>query len=217
MPVDPFPLSGDATSPASRPFAAADDAGPCNCPLCTGAVTVSEADGATGQSYLNADQRAGAVVNGKESFTIDRAGLQLTGFDAQTMAPAPGWGGIAGRAFTVTYAFRSTEPASMPSDTTGFQRFNTQQIYQAEQAMQAWADVANIRFVRVGIGTSGEGAYSNDASILFGNYSSGKAARPPSPTTPEAPISVVPPATSGSTSRREPTACRAWATTAPRC
>ncbi|MBU1375317.1 MAG: M10 family metallopeptidase C-terminal domain-containing protein [Alphaproteobacteria bacterium] len=133
-----------------------------------------EAVDQTGQSYLNADARAGTTVNGKESFTIDRAGLQLTGFDPQTMAPAPGWGGVAGRAFTVTYAFRSTEPTKMPSDTAGFQRFNTQQIYQAEQAMQAWADVANIKFVRVGIGNEGEGAFSNDAAILFGNYTSGE-------------------------------------------
>jgi len=129
---------------------------------------------ATGQSYLNADQRLGTVVNGKESFTIDRAGLQLTGFNADTMAPAPGWGGVAGRAYTVTYAFRSTAPLDMPSDTEGFQRFNAQQIFQAEQAMQAWADVANIRFQRVGAGTEGETAYSDNASILFGNYSSGE-------------------------------------------
>jgi serralysin len=126
-------------------------------------------------SYLNADQRAGVVVNGKESFTIDRAGLQLTGFDPDTMTPYAGWGGVAGQAYTVTYAFRSTAPFSMPSDTEGFQRFNAAQIAQAEQALQAWADVANIRFVRVGSGTQFEGAYSNDASILFGNYSSGEA------------------------------------------
>ena len=134
----------------------------------------TDTDAATGQSYLNADARAGATVNGKESFTIDRAGLQLTGFDTDTMAPAPGWGGVAGRAFTVTYAFRASEPLTMPTDTAGFQRFNAQQIYQAEQALQAWADVANIKFVRVGIGTQGEGAYSNDAAILFGDYSSGE-------------------------------------------
>jgi len=173
MPPDPSPVSADATSLESRPYAA-EGAGPCSCPLCTGMVTVSDDAGATGQSYLNADARAGTTVNGKESFTIDRAGLQLTGFDAQTMAPAPGWGGVAGRSFTVTYAFRSTQPADMPSDTEGFQRFNAQQILQAEQAMQAWADVANIKFVRVGIGTEGEGAFSNDAAILFGNYSSGE-------------------------------------------
>ena len=115
------------------------------------------------------------VVNGKESFTIDRAGLQLTGFDPVTMAPYAGWGGVAGQAYTVTYAFRSTAPLDMPSDTSGFQRFNAAQILQAEQALQAWADVANIRFVRVGSGTEFESAYSNDASILFGNYSSGEA------------------------------------------
>lgn len=173
MPTDASLLSADDPSLQSRPFAAADG-GACSCPLCAGLAVVSETDVADGQSYLNADARAGAVVNGKESYTIDRAGLQLTGFDPTTMAPAPGWGGVAGRAFTVTYAFRASEPTTMPSDTEGFQRFNAQQIYQAEQAMQAWADVANIRFVRVGIGTEGEAAYSNDASILFGNYSSGE-------------------------------------------
>lgn len=134
---------------------------------------VTAGDDGVGQSYLNADARAGATVNGKESFTIDRAGLQLTGFDAQTMAPAPGWGGVAGRAFTVTYAFRASEPTNMPGDTAGFQRFNAQQIYQAEQALQAWSDVANITFRRVtSVGADGE--YSNDAAILFGNYSSGE-------------------------------------------
>jgi len=177
MPVDASPLSAplsaDDPTLASRPLAAMTGTG-CSCPLCTGQATVSDDAGATGLSYLNADQRDGATVNGKESFTIDRAGLQLTGFDANTMQPAPGWGGVAGRAFTVTYAFRSTAPTKMPSDTDGFQRFNAQQIYQAEQAMQAWADVANIKFVRVGIGTDGEGAFSNDAAILLGNYTTGE-------------------------------------------
>jgi serralysin len=173
MPSDLSPASAETNLLATRPFVAADG-GPCGCPLCTGGAVISETGAVTGQSYLNADERAGTSVNGKESFTIDRAGLQLTGFDAVTMAPAPGWGGVAGRAFTVTYAFRASEPAAMPSDTEGFQRFNAQQIYQAEQAMQAWADVANVRFLRVGIGTEGEGAYSNDATILLGNYSSGE-------------------------------------------
>ncbi|MBL8555059.1 MAG: M10 family metallopeptidase C-terminal domain-containing protein [Phenylobacterium sp.] len=135
---------------------------------------LSVVDDGAGLSYLNADERAGATVNGKVSFTIDRAGLQMTGFDAQTMAPAPGWGGVAGNAFTVTYAFRSTAPERMPSDTEGFQRFNAQQIYAAEQSMAAWSDVARITFVRVGSGDSGEAAYSDQAAILFGNYASGE-------------------------------------------
>src|SRR3954465_14990663 len=138
-------------------------------PLAHVAVTTVIDDG-VGLSYLNADERAGANVNGKESFTIDRAGLQLTGFDAQTMQPSPGWGGTAGQSFTVTYAFRANAPSRMPSDTDGFQRFNSAQIIQAEQAMLAWSDVANITFVRVGSGTDGEGAYSDGAAILLGNY-----------------------------------------------
>jgi serralysin len=135
---------------------------------------LAAADDPTPLSYLNSDERAGAVVDGKPSYTIDRAGLQLVGFDPYTMQPAPGWGGVAGQAFTITYGFRSTAPISMPSDTSGFQRFNATQIYQAEQALTAWSDVANIHFVRVGFGTDGEGAYSNDASILFSNYTTGE-------------------------------------------
>lgn len=171
------PSEFDAYASGVRPFAGEAPLG-CGCALCQGAVTVAEGDiGATGNGllgYLNADQRAGAVVNGKESFTIDRAGLQMTGFDPDTMKPYPGWGGVAGQSFTVTYAFRSSSPFDMPGDTEGFQRFNAQQIYQAEQAMTAWSDVANIRFVRVGSGSEGEDAYSNDAAILFANYTSGE-------------------------------------------
>ncbi|HEY0649789.1 MAG TPA: M10 family metallopeptidase C-terminal domain-containing protein, partial [Phenylobacterium sp.] len=172
MPSDPSLAYLSETTLETRPFAAAE--GVCSCPLCTGSATVIETGESFGQSYLNADERSSAVVNGKQSFSIDRAGLQMTGFDPITMEPYPGWGGAAGQAYTVTYAFRSTAPFDMPSDTEGFQRFNATQIFQAEQAMQAWADVANIRFVRVGTGTDFESAYSNDASILFANYSSGE-------------------------------------------
>ena len=47
------------------------------------------------------------------------------------------------------------------------------QIAQTEMALQAWSDVANITFARAGAGASGPGAYSNDATILLGNYASG--------------------------------------------
>ena len=162
MPVDAYPdpvlaevgpISSPAT-PGHRPFAG------------------EEIDP---QAYLNSDERAGAIVDGKVSYTIDRAALQLTGFDPVTMQPAPGWGGAAGQAFIVSYGFRSTAPLSMPSDVSGFQRFNSTQIAQAEKALLAWSDVANIHFVRVGFGAEGESAYSNDAAILFSNYTSGEA------------------------------------------
>jgi serralysin len=124
-------------------------------------------DGAGALAYLNADERAGAVLNGKTSETIDQAASTI-------VRGAPGWGGVLGQAFTVTYAYRASEPFRMPSDTAGFSRFNDQQIAQAEKALQAWSDVANIHFVRVGSGASGDQAYSDQASILLGNYSSGE-------------------------------------------
>src|SRR4029079_17216749 len=43
----------------------------------------------------------------------------------------------------------------------------------AERALQLWSEVANIQFVRVGSGTSGPDAYSDNATILFGNYTAG--------------------------------------------
>jgi serralysin len=80
---------------------------------------------------------------------------------------------VLGHAFTVTYAYRATAPATMPDDAGGFSQFNQAQIDQAELALKAWSDVANIHFVRVGSGDLGPGAYSDSASILFGNYSTG--------------------------------------------
>lgn len=126
------------------------------------------------RTYLNADARSGSASNGKPSFTIDQAGLQIEGYDYANNKITPGWGTV-GAPFTVTYAYRSTTPAVMPSDTAGFQRFNGAQIIQTEQALLAWADVARITFQRVGTDDVGEGAYSNNATILFGNYSSGEA------------------------------------------
>jgi serralysin len=158
----------------ARAFEGADTA-PCACPLCLGLAQVVDAAEPFGQSYLNADERSQSLVNGKISYTSDRAGLQMTGFNPVTMEPEPGWGGVAGQAYTVTYAFRASAPINMPSDTEGFQRFNANQIAWAERAILGWSDVANIRFVRVGSGIEGEAAYSNDASILFANYTSGQA------------------------------------------
>jgi serralysin len=175
------PTSGFATDGAlaidavpHRTFAAADE-GRCACPACAGVVVETAAPDAGAQGYLNADSRATAIAdNGKISYSIDRAALQLTGFDPQTMTPYPGWSIQAGMSFTVSYGFRATAPISMPGDTQGFSRFNAAQIAQAELALQAWADVANIVFVRVGSGASGEEAYTDEATILFSNYASGE-------------------------------------------
>jgi serralysin len=121
--------------------------------------------GADPQAYLNAADRGG-FSGSKDSMTIAEAANQL-------VRGAPGWSNAFYTPFTVTYGFRADAPGAMPDDTAGFSRFNSAQITQAELALQAWADVANITFLRVGAGTLGEAAYSNSAAILFANYSSG--------------------------------------------
>lgn len=117
-------------------------------------------------TYLNAAQRGGTGPNGLPSLTIDEAAAQLT-------RDAVSWGTDWGTAATVSYAYRSSAPGSMPEDTAGFSRFTIAQINATELALQSWSDVANITFVRVGSGSSGSSAYSNSATILLGNYSSG--------------------------------------------
>jgi serralysin len=120
------------------------------------------------QFFLNADQRSGPTDNGKVSFTIDQAANQI-------VRGEPGWSGALGQGFTVTYAYRADAPLTMPDDSGGFQPFNAAQIAQTELALQAWSDVANIHFVRVGSGLSDPAAYSDNATILFGDYTTGVA------------------------------------------
>ncbi|MCI5047010.1 MAG: M10 family metallopeptidase C-terminal domain-containing protein [Aquisalinus sp.] len=115
-------------------------------------------------SFLNSDERGQDSPNGKPSLDVNGAALQLIRSGAS-------WGGSG---VTVTYGYRSTEPNSMPSDTTGFTRFNAIQITQTELSLQTWADVANITFQRVGSGTSGPDAYTDAATMLFGGYTDGQ-------------------------------------------
>ncbi len=111
---------------------------------------------------------SGTAANGKPIFSWEEAAAQLT-------RESDGWNGFNGSPVTLTYAFRSTAPGVMPDDTGGFSRFTAAQIAATLEALQMFADVANINFVRVGAAASGNGAYSNAATILFGNYSTGAA------------------------------------------
>jgi serralysin len=67
----------------------------------------------------------------------------------------------------ITFGFRDTPPSyTDPSQHVelSFSKFNAAQIAAATLALQLWSDVANISFVRVGAG------YTDNATILFGNY-----------------------------------------------
>src|SRR3569833_3157665 len=113
-------------------------------------------------AFLNAGERDSIGPNGKPSYTIAHAGDQI-------IRGEPGWSGALGQPFTVTYGFRADAPATMPDNVTGFIQFNPTQIAQAELALNAWSDVANIHFVRVGAGASGDQAFTDNAAILFSN------------------------------------------------
>jgi len=113
----------------------------------------------------DADQRGGVGYGGKRSFTIDQAAAQLTRTGLSWSAP--------GQAATVTYAFRASAPGRIPGNADGFERLDSGQIDAVERALALWAKVANISFVRVGEGRWGEGAYSDNATILFGGFTRG--------------------------------------------
>lgn len=115
------------------------------------------------QAFLNAADRGTGTFAGHPSYTVAQAAAQIGRPNLQ-------WSGALGSAATVTFAFRDTAPTTMPNGTGGFSQFNSQQIAQTLLALQSWSDVANITFVRVG-GTG----YSNDATMLFSNYSTGAA------------------------------------------
>ena len=115
---------------------------------------------------LNADQRGGTASDGKPSLTVEEAAAQI---DRAGLS----WSAHPGEGVTITYAFRASAPQAMPNGTSGFERFDAHEIAAAEKALKSWALVSDIHFVRVDGGEGPDSAYSNDATILFANYTSG--------------------------------------------
>ncbi|HMI18618.1 MAG TPA: M10 family metallopeptidase C-terminal domain-containing protein [Sphingomonas sp.] len=113
-----------------------------------------------------------ALVRGGSETSSD--GSVKTSLPAQQAADhiaAYAWGGHSGQPLTITYAYRET--GQIPDDTaSGFSVFSSAQIAGAEKSLVAWSDVANIHFQRVDDGTG----YSDNATILLGNFASGPAA-----------------------------------------
>src|SRR5258706_9403187 len=115
----------------------------------------------------------GTAGNGKPILDWDQAAAQIT-------RDGVSWAAALGQSITITYAYRSSvsaaETSQWPAGVSGFSQFNATQINVAEEMLRLWSEVTNITFVRAGSGTSGAGAYSNNAQILFGNFTSGPAA-----------------------------------------
>ena len=78
------------------------------------------------------------------------------------------WGEAVGSpAGPITFGFRSSRPAyNSPFDEqSSFSRFATDQMAMARTALRLWSNVANITFEEVAYG-----AYTDAATILFGNF-----------------------------------------------
>ncbi|MDY6924955.1 MAG: M10 family metallopeptidase C-terminal domain-containing protein, partial [Pseudomonadota bacterium] len=115
------------------------------------------ATGQTGPSFaLNEDDR-GPGVEGRPSLTSEEAAARLT-------ETGLSWSAVPGQGAVVTFAFRASGPS--PEGSGPFTAFTQAQISASLLALEAWADVANITFVRIDDG----GGYSNNASILFGGF-----------------------------------------------
>ncbi len=117
----------------------------------------------------------------KPSFSWDEAAAQISRNVRPNYLPAGSEG------LTLTYAYRATDTAptapagasqwigSLNSDMGGFQPFNATQIQVMERVLDMIEDIANINFVRVGTGTTGSSALSDQAELLIGNYTTGEA------------------------------------------
>ena len=93
----------------------------------------------------------------KPSFNTLQAGIQITRNDYH-------WGPAIGQpAGPITFGFRQTMPTSQPT----FTQLSAAQMAAVENALRIWADVANITFTEVNAG-----GYTDNATMLFGNYSS---------------------------------------------
>ncbi|MGM3172557.1 serralysin family metalloprotease [Dickeya lacustris] len=108
-------------------------------------------------SLLHYHERGnGLTINGKPSYSIDDAGVQITRENVS-------WNGsnVFGKSANLTFKFLQSAK-STPDGDTGFVKFNAAQIAQAKLALQSWADVANIKFTEV--------TGNQSANVTFGNY-----------------------------------------------
>ena len=79
------------------------------------------------------------------------------------------WSETPGTGATVTYGFRQSAPpysVQGSATQTTFSQLTAQEIAATQLALQLWSDVANITFTQVN-----PGGYTDNATILFSNYS----------------------------------------------
>ncbi len=143
----------------ARDMSAPDAPPVCSCPICGNLTYQGPGDGPVAFQ----PPTDGVAGNGLPIFDWDQVAAQLTRHDRS-------WSWTLSTPVEVTYAFRTDPPGTMPAGTSDFSQFTADQIEFTEMILSLWADVANITFTRV---TDPESEYSNNASMLFGNYGAG--------------------------------------------
>src|SRR4051812_42459319 len=104
------------------------------------------------------------------TLTISEAALKI---DRESVS----WSSPYSSAAIVSFAFRATPPTynnAAHDEKATYSAFVATQIDAATLALALWSDAANISFTRVGSGSSGATALSDNASILFGDYTNSK-------------------------------------------
>ena len=114
-----------------------------------------------------------SLVRGGSEATSGGTKQSLPAAQAADHIEGYGWSGSSvGQGLTITYAYRADGIVPAGNDATGFSPFSAAQIAAAEKSLLAWSDVANVHFQRVDDGSG----YSDNATILLGNFNSGSAA-----------------------------------------
>lgn len=114
-----------------------------------------------------------SLVRGGSESTLGGTKQSLPAAQAADHIEGYPWiGSSVGQGLTLTYAYRPDGSPPAGNDATGFTPFSAAQIAAAEKSLLAWSDVANIHFQRVDEGNG----YSDNATILFGNFDSGSPA-----------------------------------------
>jgi len=120
------------------------------------------------------------TTSSKPSLSLDQAARQLIrDLDSAFLPSYPS-------ALSLTYAYRATDAApaipkglsswigsGFDASAGGFQRYTAAQITNFDNWVKLIEDVANIKVTRVGAGASGEAAYSDNAQVLLGNFTTG--------------------------------------------
>ena len=88
---------------------------------------------------------------------------------AQFWCPITSWSGAPGAGTTVTYGFRQSTPTytvnGHPTTQSSFTQLTATEIAAVHSIMQFWSDISGIQFTEVN-----PGGYTDNATILFGNY-----------------------------------------------